>query len=228
MRVKRVLMGVVATFALLAAVLMLPVTALADSFGMLDYSSKITVSKSEMPYIVEMGKKAKGATKVTVKSSKKSVVAAAVEQAWYSDGTEVSLPIITAKKAGVAHVTIKVTKGGKTKTYKMKVTVIKYKNPLKKLKLGNATLTKKFKKSTYYSLNITAKQKLTVKAASGWKVKSIRYSYYNPAKNAFVSKKIKSGGYVPYRKDGLNVTIELLNKKRNQKEVIGLAINPNY
>ncbi len=77
--------------------------------------------------------------------------------------------ILTPKKAGKS--TLKYTIKGKT--YKVKCVVVKYKNALAKLKIGNVDLTKKFKKRTTANITSMPVGKLAVKAAKGWKIAEI-------------------------------------------------------
>ncbi len=99
----------------------------------------------------------------------------------------------TAKKAGTAKIKFKM----KGKTYKCTVTVKKYTNPIKTLKVTGVNSKKnisgKFKKKSEVSLSLPKTKKnakLVVQAADDWKLKSV---YIN--KNSQSSKtKTYSGG----------------------------------
>ncbi|MCC8045605.1 MAG: hypothetical protein LIP12_08930 [Clostridiales bacterium] len=102
----------------------------------------------------------------------------------YSDGTSRSATIsLRLKKAGSATISYKI---GST-TYKTKVTVKAYTNPVKKITLTNVNSGKNFSsktKSNAYVYNndslslskTTSSAKLTLTAASGWKISSISVS----------------------------------------------------
>ena len=78
--------------------------------------------------------------------------------------------VANVKKTGTSTVSFKT--GGKT--YKIKVTVKKYKNPISSVKIGNTTIRgSKFKSTSNYFLKWSKfkgeNTKVTVKLAKGWK-----------------------------------------------------------
>ena len=111
------------------------------------YGKKIYLIKykgQRDPYFVELDKKVKLTknTKVKAKSSKKSVVRVKYMEIFDAYG---KMPYLIAKKPGKATVTFTIKKGKKTKKLTTKVTVVKYKNPMKKLMIGNKNYAYEFK-----------------------------------------------------------------------------------
>lgn len=104
-----------------------------------------------------------------LKSSKKSV--ATVTQS--KDGTNGYYIRMNLKKAGTTTVSFKY----KSKTYKTKVIVKKYVNPVSSIKIGNTTLpSSKFKTGTGVSLKYSKfankKVKVTINLKPGWETDS--------------------------------------------------------
>lgn len=152
---------------LAAGILMTATVAFADGFSVVKYSSRISVTKGDY-YAINMGTKTKNAKTVTVKSSKASVADA------FMSGSTV---MFDAKKAGKATLTITVTaKNGKKKTYKCKVVIYNYTNPVKSFKVGNTQFASKFKRPNVGELYTGAKKaKVTVTPKAGWKLKKIEH-----------------------------------------------------
>ena len=122
-------------------------------------------------YAIDMGKKLKGAKKVTVKVSNKAVVSDA--DFFYGD-----LVAFTVKKAGKTTLNIKVTKkNGSTSKYKVNVIVNKLKSPFVSAKLGKKNLIKQFRKDPYATVKCGKSAKLSIKPKKGWKVSKITYEY---------------------------------------------------
>ena len=141
------------------------------------YAKKITlISKgykdaSNRPYLLDMGSKVKGAKKVTIDIKGSGVYGDATENA-YTGGYDINL---YAHASGKAKLAVKVTKGGKVKTYKATIKVVDYKNPVKSLKIGSKNYAGKFKKyKLIKGIKFPSKKgKLTVTPAKNWKVKEI-------------------------------------------------------
>lgn len=101
--------------------------------------------------------------------------------------------INTQSFTGTAKITYKFN--GVSQTFKY--TVKKYANPCKSFKIGSTDYAKKFNsKTTLYSFRNIKKQKLTIKANSGWIITKIEtcsnrynkntdYNYYYPYKSSF-------------------------------------------
>lgn len=154
------------------------------------YAKKIGLCMDEPSYWVLMGNKVKKAKKVTVKSSKKSVVSARV--ASKGEGKYKNSIILEPKKKGSSVITVKVTKkNGKKKTYRIKVTSYKYSNPAAAFMIAGESFS--FDKDNYVSwMPKVTKGKISVKAKSGWKVKKI----VSWAKDSLEEKAVKNGASV--------------------------------
>ena len=212
---------------LAAAVILIPQTekAMAAPVNKTAYQKNLTISNADKYIEIDMGKKAKGAKKITVKSSKKSVLKPA--SGWKSVYTNVN-------KKGKATLTIKVKKKSGTKTYKCKVKVVKYKKPVTKFALGARNYAGSFSKGTYGMIrNTAASAKLSVKAAKGWKVKKIKYtaSAYNKASRKYtkISKTLKNNSNVSLKTAAgwsQQIAVTVYNKKQKLTETLTLAVYP--
>lgn len=212
---------------LAAAVILIPQTeqAAAAPVNKQAYKKSLTISNVDKYIEIDMGKKAKGAKEITVKSSKKSVIKPA--SGWKS-------VYVNVKKTGKATLTIKVKKKSGTKTYKCKLKVVKYKKPVTKFTLGARNYAGSFSKGTYGMIrNASASAKLSVKAAKGWKVKKIKYtaSAYNRASRKYtnISKTLKNGKNVSLKTAAgwsQQITVTLYNKKQKRTETLTLAVYP--
>ena len=115
-----------------------------------------------------------------LKSSNKAVVTVKLSKSTY--GTSQTI-LAVPKKAGTAIVSFK----SQGKTYKIKVTVKKYVNPVKSVKIGATTVPgSRFKSSSETGLSYAKfagkKVKTTVTLAKGWKLDKLYiYSGNNPA-----------------------------------------------
>lgn len=90
----------------------------------------------------------------------------------------------------------------------MKVTVQKWVNPCKSLKLGNKDYASKYKNDQYYWFSKpskTKKVKLSVKANKGWTLKSITYN---------------DGSSYAYKKIKNNSTIKLSSSKNSSFSIL--------
>ncbi|MCR5271550.1 MAG: hypothetical protein K6E13_00995 [Lachnospiraceae bacterium] len=150
------------------------------------YAGSTDGSSTRTTYISISGLK-KSSTIKSVKSSKKSV-AAYYSKSLSSYITEYASSSssgyksysgdieVLCKKAGSATISYKID----NKTYKTKVNVKKYTNPVKSLKINGKDVASKFKKSSYVSAKKPSKTiknfKVSATAASGWKITSISCS----------------------------------------------------
>lgn len=135
----------------------------------ISYKKNVTIYRAttEEEFItVKMGKRFSGKCKIKLSSSKKSVA-----YCYKRIGKNV---LIKINKSGTAVLKMKVTKNGKSKTYKMKVKVKKYACPVKSLKIGNIETEREFRKDSYAAVDNSAKNfKVNIKAANGWEIKDI-------------------------------------------------------
>ena len=202
-------------------------TAHADSFNTVKYKSKITVTTGDPSIDLDMGKKVKSSAKVTVKSSKKSVI-----EPFYESGHV----YLSVKKKGKAKITIK-NKSTK-KTYKCTVKVIKYKNPFKKFKVGKLNGAKTFKTWSTGMMKSTpakgTKAKVTIKAKKGWKVKKITLvsSKFNSSNGSFktVTKNVKNKSTITYKGGSWDqrLFVKMYNKKHKMNEEFTLCLTKVY
>lgn len=147
-------------------------------------------------------------------------------------GGQVAFNYISIKKPGKAVLTVRAEKNGKYKTYKIKVTVKKYSNPLKKLKIGSKDLTKKFnKKNEYATMNKKPLEgKLRIKVKSGYKIKKI-YSYWpEPIGNGYIDWKdaeFEDGDSISVKWTG-EINIDIQNKKTKETETLKIYLGYAY
>ena len=195
------------------------------------YAKKINVAAG-MAYELNMGKRLKGASKVKVTSSNKKIVAHFGKWDPKRGGKYL---LINAAKKGAATLTIKVTKKGKTKKYKCKVKVNKYKNPIKKFMIGSKNVAKAFKKypGTGSTFTKGGKYKVAVTPASGWKVKKIEYKCYskNTGKTVKTAFKNKKSGTITVKasEDYIeSIYITLYNKSKKMKMLCYYGIEPVF
>ena len=123
-----------------------------------------------------------------LKSSNKKVVSLST----FTYGDEVYIAI-APKKAGTTTVTFEYEYGGKTNKGKVKVTVLKYENPFKSLKIGSKDYASMFKDRSMINTGKALKGKLTIKLKDGWKLLNVcSYNYKNGEdfKSLAVNKKI--------------------------------------
>lgn len=176
------------------------------------YQKSITISKGGF-FEIDMGKKVTGYMVKGISTDNKKVLSPIAS---YNECG----PVIQGLKKGSATLTIRSKKGGRWKNYSIKVKVVAYKNPVKNIKIGSKTLTSRFKKA---DANVVYKpkaksEKISVKPASGWKVKSIAYQYLGKAK------KIKNNKNVTY-KDGGSLVVTLYKKKTKQREFLWIDVD---
>ena len=106
--------------------------------------------------------------------------------------------ILRPKKPGKASISYKL----KGKQHTAKYVFVKYKNPMKSLKIGKKQLAKHFKRDCTWNPQKKLKGKLKVKAAKGWKLVRITHN----------GKKVKNGKKITYRPDD-DLCLVFKNKK---------------
>lgn len=185
------------------------------------YSRNMTISKSNSGYYIMTGKNLGNGEIMSIKSSNRKVITpmdnADIYDAVWADSFD-------TRKTGTAKLTITVKlKNGKMKKYVAKVKVVKYSNPVKQFKLGSRNLASKFGKNA--NLFISAKkdrEKISVQAKSGWKVKKISYTYYKGGK--WRTRTIHNKDYIRYEKNG-TITVSMYKKKTKQTEMVTVGVN---
>lgn len=109
---------------------------------------------------------------------------------------------IEPKNPGSTDVTFEVKYGKgmkKTKKLTCNIEVREYENPCKQLKFGSKDYASKFKKTAYTFFVLKGKQKLSVKAADGWKLTGIvAHWMQGSGPNKVKSVKIKNGQVVDH------------------------------
>ncbi len=131
--------------------------------------------------------------------------------------------LVDPRKAGTVTLSCTVKRG--TKSYKIstKIKVINYKNPLSKFTIGKTKLLSNLDKDANATFTDTFKGKLSIKAASGWKIQAICLENYNNGK----SKKITNGTTVTL--DGKkwdHLRVDLKNIKGKYEETVTIAVHP--
>lgn len=104
------------------------------------------------------------------------------------------------------------------------VNSIKYRNPVKKLKVGKKSYKSKFKYKDSYQCKKSKKvrnKKLVIKPAKGWKIKSIRLEY--AAGDGVGEKSLKNKKRFSSPKNG-EIIIKMYNKKLGIKEELFLGL----
>lgn len=205
---------------LACAMLLMAQTVYADSptgvtpTGVIKWGKKMTVSTEAYGAIVDMGSKVKGAKSITIKSSNKKVATNIKD---YTD--EMKVPVLNIEGKGTTNLTIKVKTKKGTKTYKGKLKVVKYKNPIKKFKLSGKNVAKKFKKYPFGDYTVKSKKsKLVIKPNKGWKVKKIEHVYGYSGK----FHKVKNNSTIKWKDSGM-LYITMYNKSKNQTETLFLS-----
>ena len=128
--------------------------------------------------------------------------------------------LFKVKAPGKTTLTTKVSYKGTTYTYTLKLTVKKWVNPIKTLKIGSKSFKAKYNKDErYFCGNKSGKLKVALK--SGWKLVSIKYRKMSE-KSGMSEKRIKSGKKVKLTSVADSVTITCKNKKTGNKEVLVL------
>lgn len=125
-------------------------------------SPNISYKKNDNKYLAYVS------GKVTLLKSSSSSKAKLAKSELKNDGKTETILYVKPKKVGTSTLSLKV----KSKTYKIKVNVKKYQNPLASVKVGNKTLNmSKLKKTSNYKLSYAQfagkKQKISVKMQPG-------------------------------------------------------------
>lgn len=159
-----------------------------------------------------------GAQVTNLKSSNTKVLKAS----WNSNDGE--LVMLRLRKAGKAVVSFNVVYNGQTTSLKSTITVKKYQRPCATFKVGSKNYSSKFKKNSYYmtSHKNTPKNKVTVKAAKGWRLDGIWYSKLDGTDD----KRIKNNSRVRFSaKKGQEVMIYagFINKKTKEYQTVILV-----
>jgi len=166
----------------------------------------------------------------SLKSSNKAVATLKQESQKWNGQTHYTLYLVS-KKAGTTTVSFKCN----GKTYKTKVTVRKYVNPIKSIKIGNTTIAGSMFKSASnrtisYAKFADKKVKVKINLAKGWELTK---SYVNGRfvgsfdcyQNGWAkSDSVKNGGTITIKGgSGYEITIAASNKKTGQIEIFYLT-----
>ena len=174
-----------------------------------------------------------------LKSSNKEVVTAKLSKSTYGTSQTYYTILAVPKKAGTATVSFKC----QGKTYKIKVTVKKYVNPVKSVKIGATTVSgSRFKSSSETSLSYAKfaekKVKTTVTLAKGWKLGELYiYSGNNPANGSMKpaieymqkgwmrSESVANGGKIPVAGGkGFRIMFTAVNSKIGIREYMTIML----
>lgn len=174
-----------------------------------------------------------------LKSSNKAVVTAKLSKSTYGTSQTYYTILAVPKKAGTATVSFKC----QGKTYKIKVTVKKYVNPVKSVKIGATTVSgSRFKSSSETSLSYAKfaekKVKTTVTLAKGWKLGELYiYSGNNPANGSMKpaieymqrgwmrSESVANGGKIPVAGGkGFRIMFTAVNSKIGIREYMTIML----
>ncbi len=131
---------------------------------------------------------------------------------------------VDPRKAGTVTLKCNIKRGKKTYKISTKVRVIKYKTPLSKFSIGKNSVLSTLKKDGHHNFeNDTFKGKLSIKAASGWKITGIWLENYENGKN----KKIKNGATITLDgKKWNHIRIDTKNIKEKYENTVGIMVNP--
>ena len=185
--VKRLLVLFLALTFIVTDFAVAPVTA--QAAGTLKFHKSIALMKGdEIGHVIRNSVKSDKV--LELKSSKPSVVS--VKKMPFRDDYTITMK---AKKTGTSIVSFKVKrKNGKTYSFKSKVTVHNYTNPLNVCKFGRKDYKKSFDKKTMVPVakGYPQKAKVCVTAKKGYKIDAIYYSEHGTGKH----RKIKNGSTV--------------------------------
>lgn len=123
------------------------------------------------------------------------------------------------KAPGKTTITTTISYNGEDHVYKTDLTVFKWQNPVSKLTIGKKDYKKKFAKDLLTYTGAFKKSKLTVKAASGWKLTKIKYN--SPMKN-IENKTVKNGSKIAFSGMSDNLKITFKSKKTGYTETLSL------
>ncbi|MCD7883370.1 MAG: hypothetical protein LUI87_06665 [Lachnospiraceae bacterium] len=154
------------------------------TYGLETYSSYI--------YIKNLSSSAKISS---VKSSNSKFKASSVVNTDYTkmNAIEISVknPLKKITSGTTTKITFKVKQNGKTYTLSCKVTFKLAPSPVKTLKIGSKNYASSFKGTCSVNTSLSGKKKVTVTAASGYKIDSI-YAFYSDG----TQKKVKNGSKI--------------------------------
>ena len=117
-------------------------------------------------------------------------------------------------KTGKATLTVTVKNGSETEVYKIKLTIVKYKNPVKGFKVGGKEYKNKFNKRTFYVAKVPKKDrvvKFRVKTKKGYKARTATYFY--ETEDGMKAVQVKNGQKFLLRAAKGSFQINLVNKK---------------
>ena len=185
--VKRLLVLFLALTFIVTDFVVAPVTA--QAAGTLKFHKSIALMKGdEIGHVIRNSVRSDKV--LELKSSKPSVVS--VKKMPFRDDYTITMK---AKKTGTSIVSFKVKrKNGKTYSFKSKVTVHNYTNPLSVCKFGKKDYKKSFDKKTMVPVakGYPKKAKVSITAKKGYKIDAIYYSEHGTGKQ----RKIKNGSTV--------------------------------
>ena len=135
---------------------------------------------------------------------------------------------VFCKKTGTAKISGSVYKDGKKlSSFSFKVKIYKYASPVKSFKIGKNNLAKKIKKEPAVAMKVTGskKFKISVKANTGWKLKSLKLEKYT-MEGKIISKKIKNGKTVKINgNDNTSIVAKLYNKKQGRYQEVQVLLS---
>lgn len=185
--VKRLLVLFLALTFIVTDFAVAPVTA--QAAGTLKFHKSIALMKGdEIGHVIRNSVRSDKV--LELKSSKPSVVS--VKKMPFRDDYTITMK---AKKTGTSIVSFKVKrKNGKTYSFKSKVTVHNYTNPLSVCKFGKKDYKKSFDKKTMVPVakGYPKRAKVCITAKKGYKIDAIYYSEHGTGKQ----RKIKNGSTV--------------------------------
>lgn len=158
-----------------------------------------------------------GAQVMNVKSSNTKVLTASWRAA------EEAYIVLKLRKAGKSVVSFDVVYNGQTIPLKSTVTVRKYQRPCATFKVGNKNYASRFKKNSIYQTSHkgTPKNKVTVKAAKGWKLVAMYYGNADGSNFKMIRNK-KSVRFSVKKKDSACIYAVFKNKKTKHYETVVL------
>lgn len=170
-------------------------------------------------YNTNTGKSAK----VTSVKSNNSKVAKVYKNTYKDENGKKQVSFtVQGKKPGKAKLTVKFKSGGKTKTIKKNISVKKYPNQIKSLKINGKKVKIKGDRKFYYSKSKYKKTsaKIKMQLQKGWKITHVygNYSNYKNGKYGKISgvkKKITSGKKINFPKKWTDMYIYVEMKKGN-------------
>ena len=211
--VKKLLVLFLALTFIVTDLAVAPVTA--QAAGTLKFHKSIALMKGdEIGHVIRNSVRSDKV--LELKSSKPSVVS--VKKMPFRDDYTITMK---AKKTGTSIVSFKVKrKNGKTYSFKSKVTVHNYSNPLNVCKFGRKDYKKSFDKKTMVPVvkGYPKKAKVCITAKKGYKIDAIYYSEHGTGRQ----RKIKNGSTVTM--DGSHY-LQILYKNTNKNYVSAVYLD---